>query len=518
MITDPKNPGPAAQRYAALTPHREPYLQRARDASKLTVPALYPPAGHNATMRLYRPYQSVGSRGVNHLSSKLLMALFPPNAPFFRLIASPEVQKGLEQAPEIKSSVDSALAQIERKIIEAIESANDRPVLDEALKHMIVAGNVLFVVMPEGARAIPLTRYVVRRDGAGNVLEIVICEEVAGRTLDPELRAYVGVKADDDENVRVYTHVERVGDRMQSYQEINGIEVPGSFGDYPADRSPFIPLRMIRVDGEHYGRSFVEDIMGDLASLEALSKALVEGTAAASKVLFLVRPGSMTRPKTLAEAENGAIREGAAEDVTVLQVGKSADFSVTRVVMADITQRLEMAFLLNTAVQRQAERVTAEEIRYMAQELESALGGVYSALSSEFQIPYVRRRMALLQKAGALPALPDDAVRLSIVTGMEALGRGNDRARIVSFLQTLTATIGPQETIMRLNTGELIKRLGAAEGIDTAGLIKSDEQLAQEQQAAMLAQMAQQAAPGVLQKAGEAIIDNSLPQQGVKQQ
>ncbi|WP_416142518.1 portal protein [Escherichia coli] len=44
----------------------------------------------------------------------------------------------------------------------------------------------------------------------------------------------------------------------------------------------------------------------------------------------------------------------------------------------------------NSAVQRTGERVTAEEIRYVASELEDTLGGVYSILSQELQLPLVR--------------------------------------------------------------------------------------------------------------------------------
>ena len=74
-----------------------------------------------------------------------------------------------------------------------------------------------------------------------------------------------------------------------------------------------------------------------MKSLEALSQALVEGAAAASKVIFLVSPSSTTKPKTIADAGNGAIVQGRPEDVAVIQVGKTADFSTA----AQMTQTLE---------------------------------------------------------------------------------------------------------------------------------------------------------------------------------
>ena len=64
---------------------REQYLERAREVAKLTIPHLYPPKGANEATEYPTPYQSVGSRGVTNLASKLMLALFPPQAPFFRL-------------------------------------------------------------------------------------------------------------------------------------------------------------------------------------------------------------------------------------------------------------------------------------------------------------------------------------------------------------------------------------------------------------------------------------------------
>ena len=55
------------------------------------------------------------------------------------------------------------------------------------------------------------------------------------------------------------------------------------------------------------------------------------------------------------------------------------------------------------SVQRDAERVTAAEVNLMAQELENSLGGIYSILTQEFQLPYLRRRMHLLVRQGKVP-------------------------------------------------------------------------------------------------------------------
>src|SRR5579872_4121304 len=97
------NPAPspvattAKGRYEQLVPLREPYLRRARDCAKVTIPFMYPPLGHTSTTQLYTPYQSLGARGINNLASKLLMTTFPPNAPFYRYEVSEKAKQELEK-------------------------------------------------------------------------------------------------------------------------------------------------------------------------------------------------------------------------------------------------------------------------------------------------------------------------------------------------------------------------------------------------------------------------------------
>ena len=68
--------------YQKLEINREPYLQRARDCSVLTIPTLFPVISASAATEYETPYSSVGARGVMNLSSKLMLALFPPHSPF----------------------------------------------------------------------------------------------------------------------------------------------------------------------------------------------------------------------------------------------------------------------------------------------------------------------------------------------------------------------------------------------------------------------------------------------------
>ena len=465
--------------YSSLEGHRYQYLDRARQCSKLTLPYVMPEEGFGAHSRLDTPFQGVGARGVNNLASKLLLALLPPNAPFFRLnVDTFKLQE--EGAPlELITEIEASLQSVEEAVMAEISRESYRTGLHEALKQLIITGNSL-VYLPDsgGMRVFRLDRYVVKRDPMGNVTQIVTRENLSFKTLPEEMQQIVGDDVDADGNVSLYTAILlNDSNKWEIFQDINDTRVPNSEGAYEKDKSPFIPLRFSRVDGENYGRVYVEEYLGDLQSLESLTRAIVEGSSAAAKVLFLVNPNGTTRQRVLAEAPNGAIVQGSANDVTTLQLQKGSDFQVAQATMNEIKDRLGHSFLLTSGVVRNAERVTAEEIRMLSQELETAIGGLYSLLSNELQIPLVNRLMAAMNKAKRLPKLPKDIVNPVIITGVEALGRGNDLQKLDLFLAGAAQVVGPQAVAEYVNVGEYFKRRAVSLGIKTQGLVKSEEEI-----------------------------------------
>ena len=229
----------------------------------------------------------------------------------------------------------------------------------------------------------------------------------------------------------------------------------------------------------------------------------------------MVSPNGTTRAKALAESENGAIIEGSANDVSVLQVGKFPDFRVAQEASAKIEQRLSYAFLLNASVVRDSERTTAEEVRLTAQELQDSLGGIYGILSQEFQLPFVKRKITVLQKAKKLPSLPKGIVFPKVITGIEALGRSNDRNKLIQFLQTLAGTLGAQSIQQYVNVTEAISRLAVADGIETKGLIRTQEEIQAEALQQQEQAQADQQNQALLQAGGK--IAGNIPPEAVGQ-
>ncbi len=508
----------AKQRYDRLSSSRSQFLNAARQASELTLPYLIREDEHTTkgALKLTTPWQSTGAKGVVTLASKLMLALLPPQTSFFKLQVN-DVNLPDELGPEIRSELDLSFAKIERTVMESIAESGDRVVVHQALKHLVVAGNALIFMSKDGLKLYPLSRYVVDRDGNGNVIEIVTKETISKKLIKkfyPEYEDKAQDSVVDDGHIPndecvIYTHVKLDNNRWVWHQELEGKILPKSMGKAPFDANPWLVLRFNHVDGEVYGRGRVEEFLGDLKSLEALSQAIVEGSAAAAKVVFTVSPSSTTKPQTLAKAGNGAIIQGRPDDIGVVQVGKTADFSTAYQMIGSLTQRLNEAFLILNV--RDSERTTAEEVRMTQLELEQQLGGLFSLLTVEFLVPYLNRKLNVAQKTGDIPRLPQGGiVRPTIVAGINALGRGQDRESLAQFLTVIAQTMGPDAIAQYINPDEVIKRLAASSGIDVLNLVKSMQELQAEQQQAMQQQQAmmmQQQAPqmaAVEQKAAAA--------------
>ena len=482
----------AKSRYDALSSGRSQFLDTAVRCSELTLPYLIQRDEMRPTHKsLTQPWQSVGAKSVVTLASKLMLALLPPQTTFFKLQIADE-KLGSEIPAEIRSELDLSFAKLERMVMDSIAASSDRVTIHQAIKHLVVGGNALLFMGKNGIKHYPLNRYVVERDGNGNVIEIVTKELINKQLLPPGI---VKDPLEVNDNVtginnecEVYTHVKLQNNRWVWHQEVYDKVIPGTQGKAPKDTSPWLVLRFNTVDGENYGRGRVEEFIGDLKSLEALSQAITEGSAAAAKVVFLVSPSSTTKPQTLAKAGNGAIIQGRPDDVAVVQVGKTADFATAQQQMQVLERRIAEAFLVLTV--RQSERTTAEEVRLTQLELEQQLGGLFSLLTVEFLVPYLNRKLMVMQRSGELPRYPKNLVKPTIVAGINALGRGQDRESLTAFITTIAQTLGPEAMMQYLNPDEAIKRLAAAQGIDVLNLVKSMDQQQEEQQAA--AEQAQQ--------------------------
>ncbi|OQS45551.1 hypothetical protein B0T49_21395 [Chromobacterium violaceum] len=498
----------AAKLYDSLQSKRQPYLKRGRENAKHTLPLALKEEGQDGNADFEDTQQSLGALGVNSLASKLTSALLPPGVPFFSLQPDHPTMIALAGEPDKKSEVDAGLARIEQTANVFVETSQIRVTTVEAMRQLIITGNALIFLPPEtqGIKLYKIPSYVVQRDSIGNVLHIIAVDSIAYMALPEELKGSVkNVNQDDPtEEVLIYTHVQRTGDEWYSYQELEDEMIKGTENTYPIESCPWIPLRMTKEDGEAYGRAYVDDYKADLITLSKLSKAMNDLAGAAARVLYGVEPTYQGSLKKLTQTRNGGFAMARKGEIYSIQLEKQADMQTANWQLERIEQRLSRAFLLNSSIQRSAERVTAEEIRVMASELEELLGGLYSLLTQEFQLPLARRILSILESLGKVPPLPEGIVEPTVTTGVEALGRGQKLIKYQTFLGVVASLPGALESI---KTNALMTAIGNACDVDTSEFVMTEEELQQRQQMQNQQELLMKGAPGIASGIGGAMRD-----------
>lgn len=514
-----------AQRYGQLLAEREVFLNRARACAKLTLPMVIRDDGADSNTSYDTPYQSVGARGVTNLSSNMVLSLFPAGTPFFRLLVSKEefVQFGPD-ADRIMGEVEAELSGIERTVLEEIESLNLRSTLFEVIKNLLIAGSSLIYVQPDGnIRNYTLEDFVCHRDVSGNVTDIIVKESISATVAKSLDIKELDLPSDEkgqvpvDKDIELFTCVRLQDDgTFYEYQEVRGKILKGTESYYEADKLPWLALRMSKNTGESYGRSYVETVVGDLKSLELLSKSVVESAAIAAKTLFFVEPASITNISDVANAGNGAVVPGRAADVSELTSNKSASLSLVMQAIQQYEQRLSYAFNLLEATIPSPGAKTATEINAIVSSLEKVLAGAYAMLASEGMQPMVRLVINRLQESQTITTVPSE-VKLIISTGLAALGRNTDLERLQTFFQ-LAMGANPEVASGLIDWDKAMRILETSTGVD---ILKSKETMEQEQMAqqAMMKQQAQQMQQqqGLDQAGQVADLITKLPQQEQEQ-
>ena len=179
----------ARERYNQLSNDRRQFLDKAIDCSELTLPYLIQDDTSSRPNHesLKVPWQSVGAKCCVTLAAKLCLAILPPQTSFFKLQVKEDKLGEISDDPKIKSEIDLSFSKIEKMIMDYIAASNDRVTVHQALKHLIVGGNSLIFMGKEGLKSYPLSRYVVNRDGNGNVIEIVTKELISKQVLELSL-------------------------------------------------------------------------------------------------------------------------------------------------------------------------------------------------------------------------------------------------------------------------------------------------------------------------------------------
>lgn len=489
--------------WTTLHARRAPMLSRLEGYAGLTIPRLMEVGGadeQNSTVN--RDHQSVGAQGVNHLANRVMLTMFAPSRPFIRLALPDEEVAALVGQGLSEEDIEESTFEGEMRAVRELDNRPVRPVLHEAVLHLIVTGNVL-AHLPDGGEAsvYSVRDYVIRRSRGGKWQRVVLFRKHEFRDLEADLQAYLTQakpeRYREDTVVSLYTDIVREGDKVRESLLIDDhiVDLPAYQGSYTEETNPWHPEVWNLRSGAHYGTGHVEDFSGDLAALSVCSKAQVEAAILASEFRWLLRPGAQTKATDLENTRNGAVIPGEKGDLELLYANVGAELRVVSETAEQYTRRIGYGFLLNSAVTRDAERVTTEEIRQQALELETSLGGVYSRLAGTFQLAVARWLLRTVNIK-----LSNTKLQVRIITGLDALSRNGDLAALRGALGDITGLQNLGPAAAELNMSAIVRGIFMGWGVRPRKYLATPEQKQQAQTAAEEANVRQEAAAAGAQR------------------
>lgn len=498
-------------------------IQKASIYGKWTIPYLAAePSKDGRQAPLEGDFQSIGALLVNSLSSKLAGLLFPTTHPFMVVNLTPEGRRVMEEA---LTSQGGSAEDLNVMLSNLVSTASSKAFsgraffqLVLAFKHLIVTGNVA-IKRNEEEQAIQcfgLNNFVVRRDGLGRVVEAIIKEDVYFGTLHEDVQNYVrnkgnlGADSADLRNraVSKYTRIYRRPNDYVVEQGIDDVVLGNEFtSTYEKHKLPYIFPTWTLINGEHYGRSLVEDLKGDFAKLSAISEALAKYEIEALRVVFGVSAESFDAIDELSLADTGEYVRVSPGAVQVIETGAAQKVQYILEDFEVVFGRLARAMMWR-ANTRSGDRITAYEIRQEIEEVEAGMGGAYSALAENLQLPL--SYLFLFETDSTLidAILDAEAGGVYLTTGISALSKTTKAQRILEVLAEAGQAVEiASQMDQRIDPKRIVDLFFEAKGLDFSELKKSDEELqaeaqiqAQEAQAQQM--MAQSSDAGTMMGAG----------------
>ena len=458
---------------------------RWEDYAGWTLPYVFPMEGHTESLEMQTDYQSTGAKAVNALTNKLASTLFTHSRPFFRLEVSEEmaeqaVKRGIEPA-----DLEELTSATEKAAMKEMDKVGLRTAILSAVRSLIVTGNSLLFLPPGGklAQTYSLKDYIIKRNLSGEDIVIITRDRKSLTALPKDLADQVRAQGitDPDAEVSLFTGIFRTEDnRFVVKQEIDKLfVVPAQKGVYTKENLLWIPLTWNLVRGMDYGNGLVEDYSGAFGSLSSLSESMHSLVAISADIKLLVDPMGQTDVKTLNDSPPGTAVYGSVEDVAFLQLEKQNDLNFISSEMDALKREIGQGFLIASAGQRDAERVTTVEIERDALELEESLGGIYSRLALELQHPVAIRLLASLDNNLT-------ELEVQVITGVDALSRKSDLEAMRMLLDDLGAlNVVPEDVRAWFKIGPTIKLFAAHRHVDYSSFLKSqderDAEIAEEQ-------------------------------------
>lgn len=482
----------AASRFTTLDGNRSQLKTFWEQYAAYTFPYLCPDDTFDGNQyRMSEVYDSVVAKGVNHLANRLMVTLFGSSNPFCRLKIPKKLQAQLlSESNMTEDDLDELLSEGEQEMLEVLAESGIRTKLFEVLKHLIVIGNVA-IDRAEDYTILPVKDYVVVRSVSGRVLEVIFRTNLSYDELSDAAKDKLPKSVKDEKVLAQYVWCKFSSSGYTCTKWVNDNFLGDEFTQtYTEKDFPYSILTWVLPAKCNYGVGLIEEHRGDVFTMDILSESMSDGAILASQYRWRVSPGGGMDINEFKDSVNGDALPGEKDDIALVTADNTRQLDVIMQVSEKYERRLAEVFLQNSALVRQAERVTAEEIRMMAQEMDTALGGVYTRLSMELQKPLA---LWLLPRTGSFKK--GAAIEPVVITGLDALSRTADTERLLRFLTNINqiATL-PPETQDYLKPSPIIAQLAAGEGLASRKYVNTADEAATARDSRMQQQAAAEAA------------------------
>ena len=462
---------------------------------------------------------SIGARLVNHLSNRIVDTMFPSDRPFFTLPLTVEAEKrltedlGEDEMNKFIAETRKATSAVENAAMRELNLTEYRPVAVQAVQHQIVTGNAVIHRTDEGKRTVyGIKDFCMTRDVKGGMLSCILKDSKKFASLPQSIQDRLKETREDyksDTDVVLYTYYWKQDKKWHRLQGVDTYVIEETRKSYAERDLPVLPLTWNLSRGESYGRGLVEDHAVTFHNIDVTTLAMIDLIGFAADLKFLVDPSSQLDIDEWNNAPRGSYQPGRKDDISVPDFPKRVEIQVMMEAVSKWERELAQSFLLNSAGVRDAERVTAEEIRFYARELESAYGGLYSRLALDWQQKEAEYLISQIDFS-TFSSSGLQTFDVVVTTGLESLSREGqlDNLRLaVADLQMLDAV--PEDLRAVINKRKFAEFVFTNRGVKLAEFVYTEEEMRAQQEAVMQEQermMQQQTEQAVAQEAGKAVV------------
>lgn len=498
----------AQESYSTLQTDSADFMTLATACSELTTPNFVYDGDDVAVSAESGLFTNAGTQGLEKLISDLITVLFPPGKSFYYLTPTQEIsdEATAQSGEEGRTLIEKELMKPITYTNRIFDSMRLREDLHKGLKVAAMGGGSLLKLDFENSKkcqAFTLNNYRCKENPlTKEILEFVTREVATYGSLDKEILENLELDGEikDEETVEIYTHGYYITEleKYVVYQQIENQRIEASVVEYDKEVLPFIHIVINPVNNTSYGLGLVSPAYYDLNNLNKLYKNLIDQSAMNSTVRWMLDPSGTTRIQDILNSKNGDILRGKATDLQATAPPAQAQQNLTLMSIQHLEMSIEKYFMTKNVDYGNRDRVTSTEIMNNANAIDAGKGGLFSALSARIQYPLSK---LLLSFAGADSNM-FEGTEIRVVTGLQAINQGQEAASLDSFINSMAVMAQyKQDAFNAIDLNEYTKRVAVANQIDPSGLIKSQQQMQQEQVAAQKQQLAMQGASGAVDAA-----------------